>query len=266
MESEPDRGSTFTIYLPRADRADRAPEPVLAEPLIDGQGSCVLVVEDNAEVGEFAKHTLSELGFATILAPHADAALQELDRDPTRFDVVFSDVMMPGMNGVELGQEIRRRFPDVPIVLASGYSHEIAKHGTHGFELLHKPYSIEALSRVLHRMVRWRLRDGLRRPLLRERRSCDKRGAIVLVARRSSVRPVSKFSIELHGRCGASANGRQIMTRSLRRGPTSPFPGDPQGGDLIGRWRAYQVRGSPPLITQVGVTAGSGDPEQPNQG
>ncbi len=164
VESEPDRGSTFTIYLPRADKADRAPEPVLAEPLIDGQGSCVLVVEDNAEVGEFAKHTLSELGFATILAPHADAALQELDRDPTRFDVVFSDVMMPGMNGVELGQEIRRRFPDVPIVLASGYSHEIAKHGTHGFELLHKPYSIEALSRVLHRMVRWRLRDGLRRP------------------------------------------------------------------------------------------------------
>jgi FixJ family two-component response regulator len=55
------------------------------------------------------------------------------------------------MNGVELGQEIRRRYADLPVVLASGYSHVLAREGAHGFELLHKPYSIEALSRVLRK-------------------------------------------------------------------------------------------------------------------
>ena len=68
--------------------------------------------------------------------------------------MVFSDVVMPGMNGVDLAREIRRRHPDLPVVLTSGYSHVLAQHGTSGFDLLHKPYSAEGLSRVLGRAVR----------------------------------------------------------------------------------------------------------------
>jgi DNA-binding NtrC family response regulator len=67
--------------------------------------------------------------------------------------VVFSDVVMPGMNGIELAKEIARRRPDLPVVLASGYSHVLAAEGSHGFELLHKPYSVEQLSRVLRKAV-----------------------------------------------------------------------------------------------------------------
>jgi CheY-like chemotaxis protein len=107
------------------------------------------VVEDNREVGEFATQALAELGYQSVWAANGDAALAELEKDPTRFDIVFSDVVMPGMNGVQLGQEIRRRYRDLPVLLASGYSHILAEHGDHGFELLHKPYSIEELSRVL---------------------------------------------------------------------------------------------------------------------
>jgi two-component system NtrC family sensor kinase len=64
---------------------------------------------------------------------------------------VFSDVVMPGTSGIELAQGIRERYPDLPVVLTSGYSHVLAQHGTFGFELLQKPYSIEQLSRVLAR-------------------------------------------------------------------------------------------------------------------
>jgi YesN/AraC family two-component response regulator len=60
---------------------------------------------------------------------------------------------MPGKNGVELAQEIKRRFPNLPVVLTSGYSHVLAQEGSHGFELLQKPYSAEQLSRILQRVT-----------------------------------------------------------------------------------------------------------------
>jgi len=63
---------------------------------------------------------------------------------------------MPGMSGVELGQEIRRAYPGLPVVLTSGYSHVLAEEGRHGFELLHKPYAAEELSRILRQATRGR--------------------------------------------------------------------------------------------------------------
>jgi DNA-binding NtrC family response regulator len=57
------------------------------------------------------------------------------------------------MNGVELGREIQGRWLDLPVVLTSGYSHVLAQEGSHGFELLQKPYSAEQLSRILRRVA-----------------------------------------------------------------------------------------------------------------
>ena len=65
------------------------------------------------------------------------------------------------MSGIELGQEIRRRHPNTPVVLTSGYSHVLAQNGTFGFELLHKPYSIEDLSRVLRKAAQWQHRKRM---------------------------------------------------------------------------------------------------------
>jgi two-component system NtrC family sensor kinase len=159
VESEVGRGATFTLYLPRVEAtAPLAEEIDEAEALIDGQGASVLVVEDNADVGAFTIQALSELGYSAVLAANAVAALGVLDGDAQRFDVVFSDVVMPGMNGIELGKEIRRRHTDLPVVLTSGYSDVLAQNGAHGFELLHKPYSIEQLSRTLKIAARWRRR------------------------------------------------------------------------------------------------------------
>ena len=73
--------------------------------------------------------------------------------DEQPFDVVFSDVVMPGMNGVELGAEIQRRRPGLPVVLTSGYSDVLAQKGRHGFDLIQKPYAVEDLSRLLRRVT-----------------------------------------------------------------------------------------------------------------
>jgi len=152
--SEVGKGTIFTIYLPRVSGVSPAIEPEESEPLVEGHGICVLVVEDNADVGEFSTQTLNELGFVTELAPNADAALAQLARDPDRFDIVFSDVVMPGMSGVELANAVRDKYPGLPVVLTSGYSHVLAKNGTYGFQLLHKPYSIDQLSRILRKVAR----------------------------------------------------------------------------------------------------------------
>ena len=68
----------------------------------------------------------------------------------SRLDDQSIDIV-PGMKGIDLAREIRRRRPGVPVVLTSGYSHVLAEQGAQGFELLKTPYSVEALSRVLGR-------------------------------------------------------------------------------------------------------------------
>jgi PAS domain S-box-containing protein len=149
-------GATFTMYLPRVEESAGAAAESSDNSLPLGEGACVLVVEDNAEVGMFATQALAELGYKTVWAMDAQKALAELEVEHGRFDVVFSDVMMPGMSGIELWQEIGRRYPGLPVVLTSGYSEVLAQSGTHGFELVHKPYSIDALSRALQKVSRRR--------------------------------------------------------------------------------------------------------------
>jgi PAS domain S-box-containing protein len=160
VESELGRGTTFTLYLPKVER-DVERDGAAGHGYGDGQeedgrGCRVLVVEDNIEVGRFSTQLLQDLGYETTWAANASEALKLLEEDAGRFDVVFSDVVMPGMSGIELGREIRHRHPKLPVVLTSGYSHVLAEEGRHGFELLHKPYAVEEVSRVLRRMVRAR--------------------------------------------------------------------------------------------------------------
>jgi CheY-like chemotaxis protein len=142
-------GARFTLYLPIADLPETSDVPEQAgRGAALGQGACVLVVEDNAEVGEFAKQALAELGYETVLATNAQAALDALGH-ANNFQAIFSDIVMPGMSGIELGEEIRRRYPELPVVLASGFSDALVQSGASGFPILQKPYSIDTLSRML---------------------------------------------------------------------------------------------------------------------
>ena len=150
VESEVGVGTLFTLYLPKVERPEAArPDQLAGAGDKPWQRLCVLVVEDNKEVGEFAIHLLGELGHDARLAIDAAEALEVLETDAAAFDMVFSDVVMPGMSGIELGREVRKRWPDLRVVLTSGYSHVLAQEGRHGFELLQKPYSVEGLTGVL---------------------------------------------------------------------------------------------------------------------
>jgi two-component system NtrC family sensor kinase len=157
VESEVGKGSTFTLYLPRVLGDDRSQQATAEGGLqAEGHGMSVLVVEDNAEVGTFATDALTDLGYVTTLVGNAADALAALAANAAGYDVVFSDVVMPGMTGIDLAGEIRRIYFDLPVVLTSGYSHVLAQNGSCGFELLQKPYSIEQLACVLRKVGRWR--------------------------------------------------------------------------------------------------------------
>jgi len=152
-------GATFTLYLPRVQGPMAQPEGDLSSRDLvreDGDGLRVLIVEDNVEVGAFSTQLLQDLGYRTFWASSGRDALKTLESDPAAFDIVFTDVVMPGIGGVELGLEIRRRYPALPVVLTSGYSNVLAEEGRQGFELVQKPYAVEELSRVLRRVLRSR--------------------------------------------------------------------------------------------------------------
>jgi PAS domain S-box-containing protein len=151
VETRVGEGTTFVLYLPRAAQAHMTPAGD-AGTAADGDEIAernVLLVEDNETVGRFAVNLLTELGQQVTWATHGREALSILEAHHADFDLVFSDVVMPGMNGIELGTEVRRRWPGLRVVLTSGYSHVIAEEGNHGFELLEKPYSIESLMKIL---------------------------------------------------------------------------------------------------------------------
>jgi two-component system NtrC family sensor kinase len=82
---------------------------------------------------------------------HVNSAEAALELLTTRRDIrwVFSDIVMPGMSGLELGRLIRMRYPEIPVVLTSGYSDRSATALQEGFMLLQKPYTLEALRQSL---------------------------------------------------------------------------------------------------------------------
>ena len=122
VTSAPGAGAQFTLILPRSAKplpAETAgADSKAASP--PGQG-CILIVEDNPEVGDFTSRLLDDLGYQAVLARTGDQALVLLEANPDRFKLIFSDVMMPGISGIALGKEVRRRFPGVPFLLTSGY-------------------------------------------------------------------------------------------------------------------------------------------------
>jgi PAS domain S-box-containing protein len=153
--STPGQGATFTIYLPETAMPARSTEIAASgsEPTATGRGYRVLVVEDNDDVGRFSTELLEDLGYTVRCVANAEAALAILSENEFAVDLVFSDVIMPGLNGVELAGLIRQRYPGLPVVLTSGYSNVLAENAHHGFEFIQKPYSVELLSRIVRKAI-----------------------------------------------------------------------------------------------------------------
>ena len=149
IASELGRGTTVTLYFPRspetAAAAGEAPVPERAG------GGTVLVVEDNPEVAEVTIAMLRELGYEVRSARDADAALAMIEAQA--FDLVLSDIVMPGaIDGAALAREIRRRRPELPVLLVTGYAEAVNRLGG-DFAVLRKPFDLAELSRVTARLI-----------------------------------------------------------------------------------------------------------------
>ena len=142
-------GSTFVLYLPLTNQEMAVDGASGTQSLQDARGLNVLVVEDNVDVAEFAVSALRELGCGVCLARNGDDALVELERNHARYHVVFSDVVMPGISGLELAKTLRDSYADLHVVLTSGYSELLARETDHGFALLRKPYTLGDLAAAI---------------------------------------------------------------------------------------------------------------------
>jgi len=152
--SEPDRGTTVKIYLPRLhDEVDAvdAVDPVEALEESDLQ-ELILLVEDDEDVRAYTADCLRELGYRVVEAASGEDAMVFVDQTREEIDLLFTDVVMPGMTGEELAAELRRERPDLKVLYASGYTRDAIMHSGRlqpGVALLQKPFNLAELARKL---------------------------------------------------------------------------------------------------------------------
>jgi two-component system cell cycle sensor histidine kinase/response regulator CckA len=157
VDSEPEHGTTFHLYLPRASTREVVADPGReAMPAVRGAGT-VLVVEDEGAVRALVCRILEKGGYSVLAAGSGEQALQLEAAHPGQIDLLFTDVILPGISGRTLAREMSTRRPGMPVLYASGYNEEIvASRGVleAGISYLAKPYTTDELLGRLRELVR----------------------------------------------------------------------------------------------------------------
>ncbi|MDI6102237.1 PAS domain S-box protein [Actinoplanes sp. NEAU-A12] len=161
LESEPGRGTTLRVRLPAS--AENAPGVSPAAPQAAasaGDGRRILVVEDEEAVRDIVCRLLAKAGYQVFAAPHPAEALRMCRDDALAFDVLLTDVIMPGMSGTQLSAELRRDRPGLPVLFMSGYTSGPAPGGQEmpaDAPLIRKPFEKQTLLNEVHRLIAERL-------------------------------------------------------------------------------------------------------------
>ena len=153
--SEPGEGTTIKLYLPR-----REGDEIVASGDDDlnaerGGGETILIVEDDDGVRQYASEILRDLNYHVIEAKDSASALRLLDADK-KFDLLLTDVVLPGKNGRELANEVERRRPGTKIIFMTGYSRNAIVHQGRldpGIELIPKPLTERVLARKIRQLL-----------------------------------------------------------------------------------------------------------------
>jgi two-component system, chemotaxis family, CheB/CheR fusion protein len=149
--SDVGHGTTITLLFPRfLGPAERSKTPTTPKSVPNGDGETILVVEDNPGVLRVNCNRIESLGYRVLSAKNGPAAIDVLEAHPD-IHLVFTDVSMPGgMSGIDLVEELKKRWPDIRILLTSGHAQEALNLGA-GYELLRKPCDMATLAGAIRR-------------------------------------------------------------------------------------------------------------------
>jgi len=158
VESQPQRGTSFRAYFPRADVRE---EPVPAQenlglPSAERGQETILLVEDEPNLRRLAQQYLEKQGYRILEAEDGAAALQIVSGHQGKIDLLLTDVVMPGMNGRELATQITAQRPEVRVLYMSGYTENAIGHDgllEAGINLLQKPFSLPALKERVRELL-----------------------------------------------------------------------------------------------------------------
>ncbi|HVQ79500.1 MAG TPA: ATP-binding protein [Pseudolabrys sp.] len=153
--SEPGEGTTIKLYLPRREGNELVISGADDLNSERGGGETILIVEDDDGVRQYASEILRDLNYQVIEAKDSATALRLLDADK-KFDLLLTDVVLPGKNGRELANEVERRRPGTKIIFMTGYSRNaIVHHGRldPGIELIPKPLTERVLARKIRQVL-----------------------------------------------------------------------------------------------------------------
>jgi PAS domain S-box-containing protein len=153
--SQPGEGTTFHLYFP-AIETEAAVREIKATPILRGQGERVLFVDDEEVLAILGKKILEHLGYQVTMTTSALEALAAVRQQPEPFDLVVTDLTMPVMDGIQLGRELLRLQPSLPIIISTGYrgSMTAAKAEELGFRgVLSKPSTARALGEMVHHVL-----------------------------------------------------------------------------------------------------------------
>jgi signal transduction histidine kinase len=154
LDSRPGQGTTFTLFLPSQPGAGPAAAAAAATDLLMGHGETVLVVEDEAPVRQTLAKLLAGLNYQVLTASSAENALEIHATHAGRVALVLTDLVMPGMGGLGLVRELRRRNATVPVVMMSGYLGDAARAKVDGvMATVEKPMTISRLGAVVQEAV-----------------------------------------------------------------------------------------------------------------
>ncbi|MHB8572824.1 MAG: hybrid sensor histidine kinase/response regulator [Candidatus Dormibacteria bacterium] len=150
LETNVGRGTVFRIYIPATTvRPSQAPS-TRDDAVVEDGGETILLVEDEDAVREFTRRILSRRGFVVVPAASTAEAIETLAAGPGRFDLILTDVIMPGMDGPAMVDIMRTHRPDLRVVYMSGYPEDVIAHqgvGEAGVRLMSKPFTERDLMR-----------------------------------------------------------------------------------------------------------------------
>jgi CheY-like chemotaxis protein len=154
--SEPDRGASFKVYLPRVDTKVEATETATAEPDLLRGSETILLCEDQPEVRRLTRRILGAQGYDVLVAGDGQEALLLADAWTGPIHLLVTDVVMPGLTGPDVARQLATARPTMKVLYLSGYADEsIVRHGVldSGVAFLQKPFTTELLARKVREVL-----------------------------------------------------------------------------------------------------------------